>query len=429
MSFAADVPPDAFAAALRDDLGGRAWLVRDPEGGGYRASSPLLAPLAATLEGCPDVNGHEAVFLATGRGSGALFAAVLHSTVRGQAQGGLRLAPYRSIAELLRDGLRLSRAMTRKNALARLWWGGGKGLIARPEGDRWNEPDFRRGLYQEYGAFVSSLRGCYVTAEDAGTGPDDVREVFRTTRFATCVPPEFGGSGNPSPATAAGVRCAMEAALRFAGLGGLAGQRIVVQGMGRVGTALVELLVEAGVASVVASDASAERCASLRECFAGAPVEIRLAEPGDDSILAEPCEVLAPCALGGVLSPKTIPDLQAKIVCGAANNMLEDTERDGAALAERGILYVPDFVANRMGIVWCGNEQYGHLERDPDLDRHFDASWEGSIPATVHQILEESTLRGSTPVAEACRLADALAHEPHPLFPHRPSRIITSLCG
>ena len=139
--------------------------------------------------------------------------------------------------------------------------------------------------------------------------------------------------------------------------------------------------------------------------------------------------MLAPCALGGALSPKTIPDLQAKIVCGAANNTLEDTERDGAALAERGILYVPDFVANRMGIVWCGNEQYGHLDPDPDLERHFDASWEGSIPATVRHVLQESALHGSTPVAEACRLADSLAGEPHPIWPTRPTRIIQSLCG
>ncbi len=427
MSLAPGAAPDRFAASLRDQLGGRAWLVLDPETGRYRASSPRLQELASFLDDDERACGHEAVFLATGRGSGALFAAVVHSTVRGQAQGGLRLAPYRSAADLLGDGLRLSRAMTRKNALAHLWWGGGKGLIARPGGDRGDDPGFRRVLYQEYGAFVSSLRGCYVTAEDAGTGPEDLREVFRATRFATCIPPEYGGSGNPSPATARGVLCAMEAALRFVGLGGLAGQRVAVQGLGRVGAALVEGLVEAGVASVVASDTHAERCASLRERFAGLPVEIRHAEPGDDSILAEPGEVLAPCALGGALSPKTIPDVRAKIVCGAANNMLEDTERDGAALAERGILYVPDFVANRMGIVWCGNEQYGRLESDPDLERHLDPAWEGSIPATVHQVLSESALRGSTPVAEACRLADDLATRPHPLWPGRSARIIASL--
>ncbi len=160
MSLAVDAPPHRLAATLRDDLGGRAWLVRDPESGRYQASSPRLGALAAFLDGSGDVHDHEALFLATGRGSGALFAAVLHSTVRGQAQGGLRLAPYRSTADLLGDGLRLSRAMTRKNALAHLWWGGGKGLIARPEGDRWRDPDFRRVVYQEYGSFVRHLRGC-----------------------------------------------------------------------------------------------------------------------------------------------------------------------------------------------------------------------------------------------------------------------------
>jgi glutamate dehydrogenase/leucine dehydrogenase len=219
----------------------------------------------------------------------------------------------------------------------------------------------------------------------------------------------------------------MQAALGFVGCAGLSDRRVAVQGLGQVGTALVEILLQCEVASVVASEADPERCERARRRFAGGPVEVRLAEPGDDSILAEPCDVLAPCALGAVLGAKTIPDLQARIVCGAANNPLDDEERDAAALSERGIVYVPDFVANRMGIVHCANEQYGHLEGDAGLERHFDESWRGSIPRTVRRVLEESAVHGTTTVAEACRLADALAEEPHPIFGHRAGRIVESL--
>ena len=418
--------PEDFATALRDELGGRAWLLRDPDTNQYRGSSPRLAALAHWLGArASGAHEHEAIFLGAGRGSGALFASVIHRTLRGQAQGGLRHAHYHSTADLLRDGLRLSLAMTRKNALAQLWWGGGKGLIAAPPGDR--GLDFRRLLFQEYGAFVSSLRGCYVTAEDAGTTPSDMAEVFRATRFATCIPTERGGSGNPSPLTAAGVASAMQAALEFVGLGGLRGRLVVVQGAGQVGSALVETLLERGVRRVVASDTDPARCEALRQRCDSDRLEVRHALPGDLSILAEPCDVLAPCAMGGVLSAKTIPDLQAKIVCGAANNPLADEASDAAALMERGITYVPDFVANRMGIVWCGNEQYGRLDDDPAIARHLSDGWSGSIPGTVRQVLEASLHQGSSPVTEACRMADSLSLEPHPIFGTRAQKIVQSL--
>ncbi|MGI9591482.1 MAG: Glu/Leu/Phe/Val dehydrogenase dimerization domain-containing protein [Myxococcota bacterium] len=368
--------PKTFADALASELGGRGWLIREDEVGGYRASSPRLQALADFLTtDRRDVRGHEAVFLAVGPRTRALFLAVIHCTRRGQAQGGLRRWPYHDVESLLRDGLRLSAGMSRKNALARLWWGGGKGLIARaPEGMA-RDPEYRRVLFQEYGAFVSSLRGCYVTAEDVGTSPLDVAEVFRTTRFATCVPPEHGGAGNPSGMTARGVACAMEAGLEALGLGDLAGKKVVLQGTGQVGSALVRLLLERGVASVVASEICSELREALLEEWHGEPVEIRLTLPGDLGILAEPCDVLAPAALGGVLGPKTIPELQAKLVCGPANNPLCDDERDAAALAARGIAYVPDFLANRMGIVSVANEQYGTLAEDPEVTRHFDREW------------------------------------------------------
>ncbi len=418
-------PPNHFASSLLDELGGRAWLIRDPDGGGHLVSSPLLRSVSDLLmrEGCD----HEAIFLATGRGSGTLFAAVIHPTRRGQAQGGVRHCAYDSGEDLLCDGLRLARTMTRKNALAGLWWGGGKGLIARVPGDRADDADFRRCLYQEYGAFVTSLRGIYVAGEDAGTRPADMAEIFRATRFATCIPPERGGSGNPSRMTAEGVVAAMEAGLLFLEQNGLHGKKVVLQGTGNVGSAMIRLLLDRGVRQIVASEVCADRREALLDRWSGAPVEIRQVREDDPSILWEPCDVLSPCAMGGVLGSKTIPSVQARMICGSANDPLENELRDAAALAQLAILYVPDFVANRMGIVSCGNEQYGFIENDPLVHRHLDREWPGGIHQTVLRICEESRREAITPLEATLRLADAQAQQTHPIWGHRASRIIESV--
>ncbi len=419
--------PQEFAARLRAAGRRRAYLVRD-ETGGYRPSHPLLAELADYLATeSPDCADHEGFFFEVGRETGALYAACLHKTVRGQAQGGLRHWPYQRMDAFVRDGLRLSRGMTRKSALAGLWWGGGKGLIARDPGEATCDINTQRQLYREYGSFVSSLRGCYITAKDVGTTPLDMLEVFHTTRFATSVPPEVGGAGNPSPITAAGVVCAMEAALEFLDLGSLSGKTIAMQGTGHVGSAMIPMLLEKGVARILASEISAEQRWALESAYEGQPLELRAARPGETEILAEPCDILAPNALGAILDPKSIASIQARIVCGSANNPLVDDERDGRDLHDRGIIFVPDFVANRMGIVCCANEQYGHLGDDPMVRRHLDRSWQGGIHRTVKRVLESSRGSDLTPVASANRLADELAEEPHPLWGHRSHEIVRSL--
>ncbi len=419
-----DLPPDALARELKRLGTGRAWWAR--EGDRLRASHEALLEITGFLqEGVGGARGHEAVFLAVGPESGALFGAFLHATARGQAQGGLRRWPYPDLAAFLRDGLRLSWGMSRKNALAGLWWGGGKGLIAGSE----SPPDdhSRRILYREYGDFVSSLGGCYVTAEDAGTRPQDVATVFERTRFVTCVPADRGGAGNPGPATAAGVVCGMEAALEACGLDGLPGRHVAMQGLGNVGTAMVDLLLARGVRSVVASEISATRCGELAERWRDAPVEVRLAHPDDTDPLLEPCDVLVPNALGGVIGPELIPRLQTRMICGAANNPLVREDRDGTALMERGIVYMPDFVVNRMGIVSVANEQYGRLEGDSAVLRHLDPGWEHGIPAVTKRVLSLARDAGISPVEAANRLAESRWHEPHPLFPGRTGAIIQGL--
>ncbi|HVU01803.1 MAG TPA: Glu/Leu/Phe/Val dehydrogenase dimerization domain-containing protein [Polyangiaceae bacterium] len=420
-----DTTIEDFVRALAREGTRRAYLVL--RNGGLQASHPFLEPLARAVEASPDFDAHEGVFFELGRATGTLLAATLHRTVRGQGAGGVRHWRYASIGAFVRDGLRLSRGMGRKNALAGLWWGGGKGVIAREPGERYRDRAYRDALYDDYGRFVTSLRGSYVTAEDVGTTPPDMARVFGTTRFTTCIPESVGGSGNPSPATAVGVVCAMEGALDHLGLGTLAGKTIAMQGAGNVGSAMIQTLLERGAAKIVASDVDAALVRELGARFAGKPVTVRAVLPDDDSIFDEPCDVFAPNALGAVLSPRTIPRLGCRVVCGAANNQLEDEARDDHALAGRKITYVPDFVANRMGIVSCANEQYGSLPEDPAIVRHFGRTWENAVYVVTRRILREADETGKTPAEAANRLADALAAEPHPVFPHRGKALVEAL--
>lgn len=421
--------PDAFAEQLVTTLGARrAFAVHDPASGRVTVSHPALAPLARFLEGDRrDFHEHEGLFFEVGQDTGTLMGAFVHCTRRGNAQGGLRYWPYPTVESFLRDGLRLAQGMTRKNALAGIWWGGGKGLIARAPDERWRDPDFRRRLYREYGRFTTSLRGCYVTAEDAGTWAEDMRSVFETTRFTTCIPPALGGSGNPSPATALGVVRAMEGALDHLGLGSLAGKSVAMQGTGNVAAAMIGDLLAAGVGSIVASEISEEQAASVRARYPGAPLEVVVVAPSDHSILARACDIVAPNALGGVLNPQTIPQIRARIVCGAANNQLLDETRDAQALRERGVVYVPDFLCNRMGIVHCANEQYGQLPEDPAIQRHLGRTWENAVYNVTRQALELADGEGITTAAAANRLADSLALHEHPIWGHRGRTIIDSL--
>ncbi len=428
MTLGYDTPLDAFSALLERHGLVRASFHVDADGSTVVPSHPVLAPLAEAIAGDRrDFAAHEGIFFEVGRSTGLLLAAFVHDTRRGQAQGGLRYWPYPTVGALVRDGLRLSRGMTRKNALAGLWWGGGKGIVARAPNDAYRDPGHRAEVYTDYAEFVTSLRGCYVTAEDAGTTADDMAVVHAHTRFTTCIPPRVGGSGNPSPATALGVVCAMEAALAFAGMGDLRGKTVVMQGLGNVASHMVDRLLERKVARIVATDIDEDRIARGTRRWASAPVTLRLVAPGDDSILAEPADILAPNALGGVLGPETTGRVAAPIVCGAANNQLLDDVRDGRALADRGIIYVPDFVANRMGIVHCANEQYGYVDDDPYYRRHFDPEHPASIQAVVQKVLARARDEGLGAAEAACNLADEAAAEVHPIWGHRGKAIIDGL--
>jgi glutamate dehydrogenase/leucine dehydrogenase len=227
--------------------------------------------------------------------------------------------------------------------------------------------------------------------------------------------------------TALGVVRGMEAALAHLGEGDLRGKSVAVQGLGHVGEPLAGFLVERGVARIVGSDVDAARVEAMRRAFPEHAEGFRVAGSGDHGILAEAVDVVAPCATGGTLNPRTIPTIRARIVCGAANNQLEDPMSDDRRLRERGVLYVPDFLVNRMGIVNCADEDVGSFPDDPRLARHLGESWESAIYPLARAVLEHADREGMTPHSVALEMAEKRSFEPHPLWGHRGAQIIGAL--
>ena len=429
--------PEQAASYLRERGIKRFYIVSDPQTREVKVSHPELNQVARALsDDQRDYEGHEGIFGEVSALTDMIHGAFVHRTCRGQAQGGTRFWGYPSFLEFLNDGIRLSKGMTHKNALAGLWWGGGKGVMSRPANLDRNDIELRRQIFMEYGRFISSIQGCYITAEDVGTATEDMAAIFSETRFITCIPHEKGGSGNPSAMTALGVVRGMEAALDYvAGINReqskpsfkdspLQGKHVVVQGAGHVGEVIIDLALRSG-ARVTATDISALRLDRLRDRWHGQAVELICCKPDDDSPLALACDILCPAATGGALNPKTIPHIKAGIICGAANNQLEDPERDGQALAERKILYLPDFLVNRMGIVNCANEQYGYVANDPILAQHLGYQWEYSVYQTAQRVLRKSA--NSHPHYAAVTLAEELSLVKHPIWGHRGQAIINTL--
>ena len=422
--------PQEFVGFLREQQISRFHFVHDAETDEVRSSHPCLQPIADFMGADHrDFEGHEGSFFQVTDEHDTLQGAFVHRTHRGQAAGGVRYWRYDDMEHYLRDGLRLAKGMTHKNALAGLWWGGGKGVMAHNPAVELHDPDVRASIYRAYGRLLTAIRGCYVTAEDVGTSVEDMAHVYSETRFTTCIPHSLGGSGNPSVPTARGVVCGMEAALAFLGKGDLEGKTVAVQGMGHVGEPLIRFLFEKGVGKVIACDVYEKQVEDVVARHAGRPLEAFACGRSDEAIFKADCDIFAPCATGAVLHPRTIPLLRAVIVCGAANNQLEDSDRDDLLLRERGIVYVPDFLTNRMGIVNCANEQYGHLPGDPLFERHLTRDWEHSVFRTAERVLSESRIAGVPPAKMAVQLAHELSLVDHPLFGHRGRRIIDALAA
>ena len=332
------------------------------------------------------VDGHEQVVFGSDPVSGLRTIIAIHSTALGPALGGTRFFPYPSEEEALADVLRLSRGMTYKSAAAGLDLGGGKAVII---GDPHTDKSER--LFRAYGRFVDSLGGRYITAEDVGTTVEDVTLMARETRWAVGTPVAEGGSGDPSPVTARGLFAAARAtAAHLWGDRDMAGRLVVVQGVGKVGTAFVRHLVEAR-AEVIVSDAYRPAVDAVVEAFGVKPVD-----PAD--VFDLECDVFSPCAMGAVLDETTIPRLNCAAVVGSANNQLA-TPQDADRLAERGILYAPDFVVNAGGLINVYDELLGY-SKSRALHRV-----DGIFQATT-RILETARDEGITPAAAADRVAE-----------------------
>ncbi|MDQ3897984.1 MAG: valine dehydrogenase [Actinomycetota bacterium] len=332
---------------------------------------------------------YEQVVFCHDRGTGLRAIVAIHSTRLGPALGGTRFYPYASEAEGLEDVLRLARGMTYKAAAAGLDLGGGKAVI-------FGDParDKHEALIRAYGRYVDALGGRYLTAEDVGTTQDDMDLVRRETRFVTGVSRELGGSGDPSLATAYGVLWAMKAvARRLWGDTSLVGRHVAVAGVGKVGRALVAHLVEERARVTVADVTPAAVERAVGEAGAEAV--------GVEKIHAVECDIYSPCALGGALRAETIPELRCAAVVGSANNQLADGVASARLLAETGVLYAPDFVANAGGLINIAEELAPGGYR-PDrartaVQRIFD---------TVTSVLQAAEVDGVTTAEAADRRAE-----------------------
>lgn len=334
------------------------------------------------LSDLPDYDDHEMVAFLRDKESGLRAVIAIHDTRLGPAHGGTRAWHYGSEAAAATDALRLSRGMTLKNAVAGLPLGGGKSVILLEAGGRATP-----AMLRAFGRAVDTLGGRYIPAEDVGIGPDDMAEIAAETRHALGVPgPEGAAGADPSPYTALGIFHAMGAALGFAtGDASVRGRHVAVQGLGGVGRNLCEYLAEAGARLTVA-DIDAGRVAA-----AARSLDAETADP--DAIHRVAADVFAPCALGGVLNARTIPELGAGIVCGGANNQLADA-RAGEALLGRGILYAPDFVVNAGGVIWTSAPITGATPDEVTARI-------GEIPARLTDILERARRAGVPPEAAA----------------------------
>jgi leucine dehydrogenase len=294
-----------------------------------------------------DFDSHEAVYPFHDKASGLRAIVAIHSRALGPAAGGCRLWHYADDDAALTDTLRLSRGMTYKNAIACLPFGGGKAIILAQSGQRKSTE-----LLEAFGRCVESLQGRYVTAEDVGVTTEDMRTVRTRTRYVSGLPQnDNSAGGDPSPWTAYGVFLGIKSAVeRKFGVDSLKGMRVGVQGIGNVGYQLSKLLHTEGAVLTVA-DVNTANIDRLRKELPARPVD-----PAD--ILSQDVDVLAPRALGAVLNSKSIPNIRAKIIAGAANNQLA-TDQNGYELTERRILYAPDNVINAGGIISVAREYLG----------------------------------------------------------------------
>ena len=311
----------------------------------------------------------------------------VHDSRLGPALGGCRFLPYDTDEAAVIDALRLARGMTYKAALAGLAHGGGKSVVIRPA----NQFD-RVALFCAFGGFIEDLGGHYITAEDSGTGLEDMEVVRTVTKHVTGIDVSKGGSGDPSPFTALGVRRGIEACVEFKlGKTSLKDVHVAVQGVGHVGYHLCKELHAAG-AKLSVADVDPLKSERAQRDFAAHVVPL-------DEIFEVDCDVVAPCALGSALNDDTIPRIRAKVVAGAANNQLAE-RRHGDDLHARGILYAPDYAINAGGLVNVAQEVKG-----------YDATIARANTIKIYDTIMDIVQRSAKLHAPTYRVADIMVEE------------------
>jgi len=291
---------------------------------------------------------HEQVVICSDRASGLKAIIGIHNTTLGPALGGTRMWTYASHFDALNDVLRLSRGMTYKAAVSGLNLGGGKAVII---GDP--RTDKTEAMFRAFGRFVEGLSGRYITAEDVGTSLQEMVWIRSETKYVTGIPTELGGSGDPSPVTAFGTYMGIKASanVRY-GSDSLVDKTVAIQGAGHVASTLAKHLSDEG-AKVVITDIYLDKAKEVAK-------ETNAAVVAPEEIYDVKCDIFAPAALGGIINDVTISKLKCDIIAGPANNQLGDEDIHARALAERGILFAPDYVINAGGLINVANELEGY---------------------------------------------------------------------
>lgn len=338
-----------------------------------------------------DLSEHEMLVFCRDEATGLKGIIGIHNTILGPSMGGLRMYPYKNGGDALNDVLRLSRAMTYKSSLAGIHVGGGKAVII---GDP--KKDKSEALLRRFGQFVNDLGGKFYSASDVGISPEDLETIKLETPYVSGVSALLGGSGDSSPLTAYGVYLGMKAGLKHLdGTDSLRGKKVMVQGVGKVGSKLIKHLVDEG-AEVLVYDIDSEALEEVAQKYPVTRVE-------NEQVLTTAVDILAPCALGGILNGTSIPKLKCRMIAGGANNQLLDEEKDSAMLHGMGILFLPDFMVNAGGIINVSLElQTYHPEvakrlteniYDTSLRVLSEAHKEGNSPLLAARILAEKRIR------------------------------------
>lgn len=294
--------------------------------------------------------GHEQLVICHDEPTGLKAIIGIHNTVLGPALGGSRLWNYQSEEAAIKDVLRLSRGMTFKASLSGLNLGGGKAVLI-------GDPKLKTEAYlRRFGRFVESLGGRYITAEDVNMNTQDMAYISMETKHVTGLPDVKGGNGDPSPVTSFGTYQGMKAAAKKAfGTDSLTGKNIAVQGIGQVGKGLVDHIIKEG-AKVYITDVFEKKLQSVAKETGAIAVD-----PAD--IYDVDMDIFAPCALGGTLNDDSLSRLRCAVIAGAANNQLEEDERHGRMLMDKGIVYAPDFLINAGGVMHVYAEYFGGYQK------------------------------------------------------------------